>query len=534
MKVVKAEEMQRIDKISIEQIGIPGEVLMGYAGKSIADFIEDNLACKKSVAVFSGTGNNGGDGFVIGYLLSNKGFNVDIYIAGSMGRVSETSRIYLNVCMNYGVEIIEVGDNAVLREVDLERYDLIIDALLGTGFRGSVRGIIKDIIEMINNCGIMILSVDIPSGLPSNGEAPDGVVIKADYTVTIGLPKVSLVIYPGRRYTGELHVSDIGFPSTITNSSELRIELIDNSFVKKRLDFARDCDAHKGMIGHLLLIGGFDEMEGAIIMAAMSAFETGIGLSTLLTTKKARSVIAGKIPELITRSLDTLGLPDLQECVKDNDENYNEEDRDLCRSIESDLESFFNEDRRYDVLLIGPGMGRSRLSSIVFNTVIDKLSSYNIKSVIIDGDGLYHLSKYLKVTKLPEDITFAITPHFYEASRLMGRSVDEIKKNRLDAAIELSRLTSAVVLLKGPSTIVTDGTETLINTSGNPSLATAGSGDVLSGIIGALLLKDISSLDAAGIGAYVHGRAADICVMENGIDLLKATDVIDHIRSVFV
>ena len=530
MKVVTAREMQNIDKISINQIGIPGEVLMGYAGKSIAEYIYNNIRASGKIAIFSGTGNNGGDGFVVGYFLCNKGIDVDIYIAGDKERVSEVSGIYLKICINSEIPIFEIKETVDIDGLRLVEYDLIVDSLLGTGFKGAVRGISKYIIKKINGCGIEILSVDIPSGLPSNGEAPEGELICADYTVTIGLPKISLVTYPGKGFTGELYISDIGFPSTLTNSNNLNVDLVDDFYVRDRINFNRDIDSHKGMIGHLLLVGGFDNMEGAIIMTAKSALETGVGLVTLLTTEKARSIIAGIIPELIT---DSLNCPEISEFLQTDSDWDGKEGivtGDISNKIENKINNFFNNGRQYDVMVIGPGMGRSVSSSLVFNIIFDNLIAYGIKRVLIDGDGLYNLAEYLKDKELPHGVDYIITPHFIEASRLLKKSVDEIKRDRLNSAIRLSKGTSTTCLLKGPATIVSNGKETLINSTGNPSMAIAGSGDVLSGIIGALLHKNISSLDAAGIGSFFHGMAADIYVKENDTSLMKATNIINYIR----
>ncbi len=522
MKAVTAQEMREIDRNTIEDIGIPADVLMGYAGKSIADYIADQLfrdfiPSQKKIAVFCGTGNNGGDGFVAAYFLLNKGFDVQIYLAGDFENISDTSNVYLNVCRRNNLIITPLNDSEI-GNIDLEKYDLIVDALLGTGFTGAPRGIIKDSIEKIKNSGVKILSVDLPSGLPSDGEAPEGEVVQADYTVTIGLPKISLVTHPGKQYTGLLHVSDIGFPSTLTKSSALPVDLLDSAYIKGHLSLLKDADSHKGDAGHLLLVGGFDSMEGAIIMSAVSAFETGAGLATLLTTNQARHIIAGQIPELMTRTLDSFDLQIQEKNIQTN--------------IKKDINKFFKEDKRYDAMIIGPGMGRSENASFIFNSIIDELKNSGIKKVLIDGDGLFHLSEYLRKSKvLPENISFVLTPHFSEASRLLGKPIDEIKNNRLFYAKELAKKTSSIVVLKGPATIITDGNNSLINTTGNPALGTAGSGDVLSGITGALLLKNISPVNAAGIGVYIHGLAGDICVEEHNVPLLKATDIIKNIHS---
>ncbi len=522
MKAVTASEMQEIDRIAIEKTGIPGEVLMGFAGRSVAEYIADTFRDEKRVAVFSGTGNNGGDGFVIAYFLSNFGFWCDTYITGDIGKVPETSGIYLDICRNAGLNITRV-DEMILNNISLEGYDLIVDSMLGTGFKGAPRGIIKDAIIKINGSGKKVVSVDLPSGLPSDGEAPQGEVVYADHTVTVGLPKISLVTYPGMKYAGIVHVVDIGFPRALTESAELRVDLIDREYFNSRLDFKRDADSHKGNEGHLLLIGGFDNMEGAIMMSAMAAFETGVGLATLLTTGRSRNIIAGKIPELITNNLKSLD-PDKQQSVEEKDIKLFQED------LQRDMDVFFSGDRHYDVIVLGPGMGRSQVSRMVFSMIIDNIEKYGIGKVLIDGDGLYHLSEYIMDRKLPGNASFVITPHFGESSRLLGRPVQEIRNNRLQSAKDLAGKTSAVSLLKGPATIVSDGDRSLINTTGNSALAAAGSGDVLSGIIGALLLKNIDTLAAAGAGAYIHGHAADMHVKDNNINIIKATDLIRYIR----
>ncbi|MBN2402353.1 MAG: NAD(P)H-hydrate dehydratase [Spirochaetes bacterium] len=516
MKVVTAEQMRKIDSIAIEELGIPGEVLMGYAGKSIADYIISSFMSVKKIAVFCGTGNNGGDGFVAAYFLFNKSYYVDIFIAGDIKKVSNTSNIYLNICKNSDINITLLDDQTI-ENIDLGKYGLIVDALLGTGFKGSPRGIFKDSIAKINNSGVKILSVDLPSGLPSDGEAPEGEVVKADYTVTMGLPKISLVTYPGKQYTGILQISDIGFPVRLSNSPGLPIDLLDSDYVRIRLSLLKDADSHKGTAGHVLLIGGFDGMEGAIIMSAVSAFETGAGLATLLTTNQARNIIAGQIPELMTRTLDSL--------------NLQTQEKNIQKNIIEDINKFFKESRHFDSMIIGPGMGRTEISSYIFNSIINKLKDSGIKKVLIDGDGLFHLSVYLKFNPLPGNISYLLSPHFNEASKLLEKPVDEIKKNRLFYAKELAKKTSAIVLLKGPATIITDGNNSLINTTGNPALGTAGSGDVLSGITGALLLKDISPFNAAGIGAYIHGLAGDMCVEKSKVPVLKATDIINNVRA---
>ncbi|MCP4133413.1 MAG: NAD(P)H-hydrate dehydratase [bacterium] len=543
MKVVTAEQMQEIDRSTITRHGIPGEVLMGFAGKSAADFCLEHIlndhSKKHVVAVFCGPGNNGGDGFVIAYFLANAGINTHIFLTGNKDRVSAASKIYMDLCASSGLLINEVTD-AAIGSIDFSGYWLIIDAMLGTGFQGTVRGIIADVITRMNKSGTRVLAVDIPSGLPSNGEAPLGEVVYARYTVTIGLPKISLVTFPGKEYTGELSIADIGFPRSLTESDELKTELVTGSFLRKYIPLPEeinnfDSDIHKGDRGHLLLIGGFDSMEGAIMMTAASALETGVGLISLLTTEKARSIIAGKIPELITLSI--------KDSIKDPISPTSNPCAERSRSIEprtpvlsgAEASNLSSLKRSYDALVIGPGMGRSALARKIFFEIMDSLTDFGIRRVLIDGDGLFHLVDYLKENKTVKTgpgLEYIITPHFFEASRLMEKEVSEIKRNRLQAAKELARITGSTCLLKGPATIISDCVNSYINSSGCPALATGGSGDVLSGITGALMLKNLPITETAALGAFIHGKAAELFCSENGTDTLKATDVIEYIRKV--
>jgi ADP-dependent NAD(P)H-hydrate dehydratase / NAD(P)H-hydrate epimerase len=510
MKVVTASEMQNIDRITIQEMGLPGEVLMGLAGKAVADHIRNECPWVKRAAVFSGTGNNGGDGFVAAYFLTQYGLQADVFLAGDEGRISETSRVYYNLCKKSGICISAAG---AAGSIDLDRYDCIVDAILGTGSAGTVRGTAAEAIRAINDSDAFVVAVDIPSGLGSDGAAPEGEAVMADSTVTIGLPKISLVTYPGSEYAGTLHVADIGFPRSLTESPSLTCELIDaefflNSAVREiESEFSSGPDVHKGARGQLLIIGGFDGMEGAAMLAASAAFETGVGLVTLLTTGTARTAVAGKIPELMTMSLPA-------------------DAADVEQSIRTILEA-----KQWDALILGPGLGRTDFSRLVAETTIKAVPACGIKRVLIDGDGLFHLAGYLKKEKLDKGVAWLVTPHFLEASRLIGLSVDEIKSNRLNAASVLSARHSCSALLKGPGTIVTGGGHQFINTTGNAALATAGSGDVLSGIIGAMLLRKLPAVHAAACGAWLHGRAADLYSSEHASTVMKSSDILPYIRA---
>ena len=231
MKAVTAREMREIDRVTIQELGLPGGVLMGFAGKAVADEIAAALPRAGRIAVFCGTGNNGGDGFVTAWFLACRGLRVEVFCAGPVTKVSGDARIFHDLCVRGGIPVIELeGDNSPLPDCDV--YDCIVDALLGTGSSGRARGIVEAAIRHINDADAYVVSIDVPSGLGSDGEAPEGEVVVADLTVTIGLPKISLVTWPGKSFVGTLRVADIGFPPSLTASGRLATDMIDADFFR--------------------------------------------------------------------------------------------------------------------------------------------------------------------------------------------------------------------------------------------------------------------------------------------------------------
>ncbi len=534
MKVVTAEEMQNIDRITINETGIPGEVLMGYAGKEIAEHILEYIPMARRIAVLSGTGNNGGDGMVIAYFLSRQPVHVTLYVTGPPEKLSPTSSIYYTACKNSGITIVHLDENSDLSMSGIDTHELCVDAMLGTGFKGEPRGVIGKLIDYINDIEIAVLSVDMPSGVPSNGDEPEGAAILADCTITIGLPKISLVTWPGINYAGVVYLVDIGFPTALLESDGIRCELIDDEYMNTHFYLPVDPDMHKGQRGHLLMAAGFDGMEGAAILTAMSAFETGLGLGSLLTTERSRSIIAGTVPELITHHMPTGVLADAV-LVQVNDESDIEKHEKDLNTLYTEIDVVIQrllDGRTYNSVVLGPGLGRTLLSHAFFVSMLKALHENDIRRLVMDGDGLFHLSIARHMVKDYIMPSWIITPHFMEASRLIGIDVDEMKRNRVASAEKLAEMTGMVSLLKGPATVVSDGNNTYINTTGNESLATAGAGDVLTGIIGSLLAQGHGPVSAAAEGAYIHGAAADLHVEKHKAAIMKARDVIDNIRPV--
>ncbi len=502
MKAVTADIMREIDQVSIEDFSIPAVVLMNNAGKAVADFAIKN-SNSRFFDIFCGTGNNGGDGFTAAYYLKNYGADPVIYIAGVREKISPASLVFLVICENLGIPIIYVDDKNV-DSLCVRTGSLVIDSLTGTGFEGVLRGIPLQLVNLINNSSSKVLSVDIPSGLPSDGHAPEGAVVSSNYTVTMGLPKISLVTYPGKEYCGNLHVADIGFPPELTKNEKLKIDLIDAELLREIKYTGGSDDIHKGDKGSTLIIGGVKGMEGAALLTASAMFRAGTGLVTVATVKESREIIAGKIPELMTISLPVTP------------------DKDFADAILLT--------KKYTSFIIGPGLGRDKYAEDIFSLFLERGADAGIKKIIIDGDGLFHLASYLKHKRIPSGIDCIITPHFMEASRFIGESIDKIRNNRLNACVKLAQSTGCITVLKGPGTIISDGVNSFINTTGNKALATAGSGDVLSGIIGAFFHKISDPISAAFTGVYIHGLCAELYSETNPRDSMNSSDILDYIR----
>jgi len=501
LKVVTAAQMREIDRAAIEDFGIPATVLMNSAGKFTADFIRENFQ-GQGVTIFCGTGNNGGDGFTAAYYLFNAGFDISVFLCGRCDRVTPVSGIYMNICRKSGIVIRELTDEENVSYCTV-KPGIIVDAIFGTGFSGEPGGVQLAAIKKINSLSNKVLSIDIPSGLPSDGDIVQPEAVRADITITIGLPKISVSTFPGKSFCGKVLIADIGFPRSLTNSDSLKVnEINDNLFITSGLSIEHE-DMHKGNRGHVLLAGGFPGMEGAIILAAKALFRTGAGLGTVITLQESRRIIAGKVPELMTAEIsDTQILDQVNDYLNNN---------------------------RFTGLILGPGLGRTAHSREFFEAFINAMPESGISRVLIDGDGLYHLAEYLKHKSLPEGPEYCITPHFMEASRLTGTAVAKLKSNRLKACIDLALTTGTTAVLKGPCTIVSDGDETYINTTGNSRLATAGSGDVLSGMIASFMGTGASFTRAAACAVYIHGLSADIYADANPFNLMKAGDIIKRI-----
>lgn len=493
MKVLSVEQMRELDRRAIEGLGISGLILMENAGKGVFREILNMFSREVKegrVVVVAGKGNNAGDGFVVARHLFNDGIKVKVILLVPRGDYTGDASTNLKIIEDLGVDIVysDGKEEIVERELKDPHISLIVDAIFGTGLSSEVKGIYRTAIELINSSPAKKVAVDIPSGLSGDRGIPLGVCVKADLTVTFGLPKKGLVSYPGRRYVGVLKVVDIGFPPSLVEEIEPAGYLLTHEFVSKFLN-KRDEEAHKGNFGHLLIIGGSPGKTGAVCLAGLGALRSGAGLITL-------GVPYAVWREVDTRLLETLTLP-----LPDSDGFLVS---DAKHVIKSAIEN-------KSAIAIGPGLGVTDSTKELVRFVLRECAL----PVVIDADGLNCLVGNLDLLKGRKNVV--LTPHPGEMARLTGLTTSEIQGRRMEVAEKFAKEFSVVLVLKGAGTVIgaPDGI-LYFNTTGNPGMATGGMGDVLTGLIGGFLAQGYSPVVSAILGVYIHGRAGDICAEVDG------------------
>jgi ADP-dependent NAD(P)H-hydrate dehydratase / NAD(P)H-hydrate epimerase len=487
--VVTAAEMRALDRATIEDIGIPALTLMETAGRAVAHVASEMLHERGHVAVVCGPGNNGGDGFVAARVLRDSGIDAAVYLAVSRASIRGDAAAHLAILERAGGLVRMCDTPQLLGEVsdEIAGAALAIDALFGVGLARPVEGHLADVISLVNHAN-RVLAVDIPSGLAADTGRVLGGCVRADTTVTMGALKIALVSAPGFAHCGAIDVADIGIPSGVLATQAVRAGLVEEADVAGWLPHAQLLD-HKGSRGHVLIIGGMPGMRGAARLCANATLRSGAGLVTLAT---AGEVIADD--SVMTRALPT----NLGELVTGK-----------------------------SAIVIGPGLGQSEPAAGWVGEVLASgvpavldADALNLVAGIDPGgpseSGRLHLGEALKQAAGP----VVLTPHPGEAARLLGITAAEVEADRLAAARALATRSHAVVVLKGARTIVCDGTlgddYCSINPTGGPELATGSSGDVLAGVIGALLAQGAAAADAARAGVYIHGLAGERLAAEHG------------------
>lgn len=497
MFVANQKEMQLCDRYTIEQLGLPGVVLMENAGNAVVQEVIAHYSINARVFVIAGGGNNGGDGFVIARRLIDYGFDVMLCLAVSEDCLKGDAKIHFEAYKNRNLPYFQYNDeNQKTLQSYINNSDVIIDAILGTGVIGNVRYPFKEIIETINRSNKEIIAVDIPSGVNANTGEVANVAVKATKTVTFAMPKIGFFIGDGPQFIGEWKVVDISVPLEIVDTLELDLPiLLDEPIAKDALP-KRIPHGHKGTFGHCFVIGGCTNYIGAPIYTAKAAFHTGVGLVSLAIPKAIYPIVATQCPEILLFPIE-------------DESNLDEVD--------------FS---KFKVIAFGPGLGREVDGEKICETLLSKL---NRQTIIIDADGLYFIKNHLhKLKDYEGDII--LTPHPGEMATLTGVSVKEVEKNRIDVAKQFAVKYGVYLLLKGHRSIIaTPEGKLWINPYGNDALGKGGSGDVLTGLLTSFTTQGATPLEAMQAASYYHATSAEQLGKEQSNYGITPTAIIDHI-----
>ena len=478
MEIATSNLIRKIDAFAEKTLGIPTIELMGRSGEAVCDCVLQLNSSPSMVLILAGGGNNGGDGYAAALRLRHS-CEVRVIDVFFVGQRSDAGKYYLSECEKLG--IVERGTERALAL--LKRADIVVDAIFGIGFSGEVSPELSALSRAIGAQNKKVIAVDIPLGISADtAQVSDG-ALRADVTVALCRYKPAHLSYPAKEYMGKIRLFDINLGEETPNIPKSDKYLVaDLEFAKTHLP-KREANTNKGSFGHALHITGSDKYVGAAMLSLEAALRGGIGLVTHLGELDLQRELRARFPEAIYSSLSDLG----------------------------DSSGIIEYSRKYSSILVGPG---SSVNRELFSLIANLIGSEGAP-LIIDADGINSIAEFSS----PEIFKTAkrsviLTPHPREMSRISGESVEYINSHRISFAESFAREYGVVLLLKGAATVITDGTQTVINTSGNSALAKGGSGDVLSGIISSLVPSASSPLIAASLGAYLHGRAADVLSLE--------------------
>jgi hydroxyethylthiazole kinase-like uncharacterized protein yjeF len=487
MRLVTASEMQEMDRIAIEGFGIPGVVLMENAGRGAAEAFMGYFSPPPGarVLILCGRGNNGGDGYVMARYFHAGGLQVSVVVLSELTRIAGDARIHLQIIQHMGIRILEVPDQERWDSIrgELEGHGFVVDAILGTGLNAPVRGFYGQVIEDVNRSGRPIAAVDIPSGLNADTGCVMGVAVKAALTVTFGFVKIGQVVFPGAERVGRLVRVDISIPKAVSERVPGKIRMTEPDDFSPFLKGERP-DTHKGNRGHLLVLAGSTGKTGAATLAATAALRGGTGLVTLGIPEGLNAIMEVKLTEAMTVPLAQTG------------------EGSLALRAREEIEGLFPGK---SALAIGPGLSTHPETV----ALVRHLVAHCPLPMVIDADGLNALAGALGVLDGRKAETL-LTPHPGEMGRLVGLSSAEVQGDRLGVATRFSRDHGCWLVLKGARSLVSgpDG-RVYVNPTGNPALASGGSGDVLTGLIGGFLARGWPMERAGLAGCYLHGLAAD-------------------------
>lgn len=495
MKILNAEQMRSADNHAIEDLKIPSVVLMESAATRVAEVLVKRDVSPCTVAIACGKGNNGGDGLALARILNAHGWKPKVFLMGPAGALKADPAENWARAVRAGVRCFEnVAPDGLAQH--LKDCDIVVDALFGTGLTKALEGMNAAAVEALNQCGKPIFAIDVPSGLSSDTGEVIGPAVKAGVTVALAALKYCHVFSPACEFCGETYVVDIKIPT----EDKSTIDIVLSSTVASLFP-ERNPDSNKGSYGHAVVIAGSAGKSGAAYMVGKAALRAGAGLVTVVSPASVQPVVAGLGPEIMTRS--AAGHPDF-----------------FSAEAEVDLLGFAVNK---DVVALGPGIGTEETTFSLLREIIPSIDA----PLIIDADGLNLIARDLSIVKQRKPLTTLLTPHPGEMARLLGIDIAAVQKDRIAAAEKFAADNGCIVILKGFRTVIADPSgKTWINLTGGASLATAGTGDILTGVIAGLAAQKIPLLHAALTGVFAHGFAGNLFESKFPQQALNAMDIL--------
>jgi len=507
MRVLNAAQMREADRRTIEDIGVPSLVLMENAGRQVVAAMEaafEDLPVRH-VAILCGRGSNGGDGFVVARTLAQRDVQCSVFLLGEVAAVRGDARVNLEILGRLGITVVEVTDAQAweLHYSEISRSDLIVDALFGTGLRTALSGLYETVVADVNAAPIPVVAIDLPSGLSADTHQVIGQAIEATLTVTMAAPKLPLVLPPGEAHAGDLVIADIGIPSHVIDELEPPVLSLLTRERVRELVGGRAPDAHKGDFGRVLIVAGSVGKTGAAHLAALGALKSGAGLVTVATPRSALPIVAAMAPEYMTEPLEETPAGTVDFAA-------------LERVLE--LEA--------DVIAVGPGLGHAPGTVAFVHGLVERAGV----PLVLDADALNAFAEDPDRIMGRDGADVIITPHPGEMARLVGITADQVQADRVESARGFAETHRVHVVLKGHRTVIaTPEGKAFVNLTGNPGMATGGTGDVLTGMVAAWFGQLLDAEAAAKVAVYLHGLAGDLAEADEGEIAITATDLAGHL-----
>src|SRR4051794_36177586 len=507
MRVLNTQQMREADRQTVDDVGLPSIVLMENAGRQAVAAMEaafEDLATSR-VGVLCGRGNNGGDGFVVARTLAQRGIESIVFLLGSVSDVRGDARTNLEILGRVGVTVVEItnAQEWELHFSEISECDLIVDAIVGTGFHGPLSGLLETVVADVNGLGVPVVAIDLPTGVSADSHEIEGEAIEASMTVTLAAPKIPLVLPPADLHGGDLVIADIGIPLPILDEIEGPfIELLTRERMRELVP-ARAADTHKGDFGRVLVIAGSIGRTGAAHLAALGALRSGAGLVTIATPRSCLPIVAAMAPEYMTEGLDETASGTVD-----------------YAALERVLEM------KADVIAVGPGLGHSPGTAAFVHGLLERSGV----PLVLDADALNAFAGDPDRLVGRDGLEVVITPHPGEMARLLNLSVEAIQHDRLRHATDFAAAHRVHIVLKGRRTIVA-GPENraFINLTGNSGMATGGTGDLLTGMIAAWFAQLLDAEAACKLAVYLHGTAGGLAEADEGDVALLPSDIANRL-----